>query len=159
MTELDLDALDVGYAALFAGYAYAEAVMVRVSEQGYAGIHFAQGFFIQHLIEAEPTIGEMARAQGVSPQAISQMADELIALGYVERRADVADGRRRRLALTPRGREMVEATRAARRVVEASLARRIGRARLDAAAATMREAIAILGGAEAIRARRVRAPR
>ncbi len=159
MADVDPESLDLGYAALFFGYAYAEAVMKRVEEQGYPGIRFAQGFLIQHLVGGEPTVGEVAEAQGVSPQAVSQMLDELVALGYVERRVDTQDARRRRLALTALGWEMIEATRDARRAVEASLVRRIGRRRTDEAAAILREGLDALGGVEAVRMRRVRPPR
>lgn len=159
MADVELEGLDLGYAALFLGYAYAEAVMARVERRGYLGVRFAQGFLIQHLVGGEPTVGEIAEAQGVSPQAVSQALDELVALGYVERRVDPTDARRRRVALTPLGWEMVEATREARRSVEVALVRRLGRHRTDEAAATLRDALGALGGVEAVRTRRVRPPR
>ena len=64
--------------------------------------------------EGPQYIGELAAAERVRPQSMSQALDELEAEKLIERRPDAADGRRTRIALTPEGRAALEADRAAR---------------------------------------------
>lgn len=60
------------------------------------------------------SIGELAALESVRPQSMSQTISELEADSLIERRADARDGRRRQIALTPRGRQQLDADRAAR---------------------------------------------
>ena len=64
--------------------------------------------------EGPQYIGELAAAERVRPQSMSQALDELEAEKLIERRPDAADGRRTRIALTPEGRTALEADRAVR---------------------------------------------
>jgi DNA-binding MarR family transcriptional regulator len=59
-------------------------------------------------------IGELAAAERVRSQSMSQTLADLEADGLIERGADADDGRRTRIAITARGREALEADRAAR---------------------------------------------
>jgi len=64
--------------------------------------------------EGPQFIGELAAAERVRPQSMSQALDELEAEKLIERCPDAADGRRTRIALTTEGRAALEADRAAR---------------------------------------------
>ncbi|HUY58177.1 MAG TPA: MarR family transcriptional regulator [Solirubrobacteraceae bacterium] len=64
--------------------------------------------------EGPQYIGELAAAERVRPQSMSQALDELEAEKLIERCPDATDGRRTRIALTPGGRAALEADRAAR---------------------------------------------
>jgi DNA-binding MarR family transcriptional regulator len=64
--------------------------------------------------EGPQYIGELAAAERVRPQSMSQALDELEAEKLIERRPDAADGRRTRIALTAKGRTALEADRAVR---------------------------------------------
>jgi DNA-binding MarR family transcriptional regulator len=64
--------------------------------------------------EGPQFIGELAAAERVRPQSMSQALDELEAEQLVERCPDATDGRRTRIALTAEGRAALEADRAAR---------------------------------------------
>ena len=55
-------------------------------------VRYSHGFLFQQLVEGPRPVGEIAANLGVTSQAVSKMARELEALGYVER---VADPRRR----------------------------------------------------------------
>ena len=95
----------------------------------------------------------------MTSQAVSKSVRELEALGYVERWSDPADGRVRRVALTDKGRAVLEAGRAHPRGAQ----RRAGRgarrrARAAAAAATLKAALEARGAMELVRARRLRPP-
>jgi DNA-binding MarR family transcriptional regulator len=59
------------------------------------------------------------------------MVKELVELGHVEVVGDAGDRRRRPVRLTPRGREAVEAARAARRDVDQRIRQRLGDAAFD----------------------------
>lgn len=60
------------------------------------------------------SIGELASAESVRPQSMSQTLTELESVGWVERQADASDGRRARIELTDAGREVLGADRARR---------------------------------------------
>ena len=55
------------------------------------------------MMHPELGVRELAAREGISAPAMSRYLDRLEAAGYVNRRRDVADGRRVRLVLTPKG--------------------------------------------------------
>jgi DNA-binding MarR family transcriptional regulator len=59
-------------------------------------------------------IGELAAAERVRPQSMSQTLADLEADGLIERGPDADDGRRTRIDITEQGRSALEADRAAR---------------------------------------------
>lgn len=65
-------------------------------------------------LEGPQCIGDLAAAERVRPQSMSQTLAELEAEGYLTRRPDERDGRRTVIALTPAGREMIAQDRADR---------------------------------------------
>ncbi|RVX41007.1 DNA-binding MarR family transcriptional regulator [Nonomuraea polychroma] len=152
--------LDTGTLALFVGFAAAEVVQQSLADQGFAGLRFAHGYVFQHLVGGDgPTVGELAPKLGVTQQAASKAVAELERLGYVERHADPGDARIRRAHLTRRGQEAVAAARRAREALEARLAGRGGKRRLEECRALLAELLDELGGAPAVRHREVRPPR
>lgn len=64
--------------------------------------------------EGPQCIGEIAQAERVRPQSMSQTLAELEADGLIARRPDVRDGRRTLIELTPKGREALKQDRAVR---------------------------------------------
>ena len=54
---------------------------------------------------------ELARKAGMTPQAMGELVDELVDMGYVVRRPDPGDGRAKLIVLTQRGRDAVAAGR------------------------------------------------
>ena len=52
---------------------------------------------------------ELARKANMTPQAMGELVDELVDMGYVVRRPDPADGRAKLIVLTTRGRDAVAA--------------------------------------------------
>jgi DNA-binding MarR family transcriptional regulator len=67
------------------------------------------------------TIADLARAELITPQAMGGLVATLEEAGYVARRDDATDARRRLVALTPAGRKGLAANRAARHRWLASL--------------------------------------
>ncbi|MCD0483682.1 MarR family winged helix-turn-helix transcriptional regulator [Streptacidiphilus sp. ASG 303] len=151
--------LDTGTLSLLAGFAAADLVQAALAREGFGDLRFSHGYVFQQLVAADPTVGDLAAALGMTQQGASKAVAELEGLGYTERVPDPRDARVRRVRLTPRGRAAVEAARRARADLEDRLARRWGAGRL----AEVRELLAGLleetGGADAVRRRQVLPPR
>jgi DNA-binding MarR family transcriptional regulator len=67
------------------------------------------------------TTADLARAERITPQATGGLVATLEEAGYVARRDDSEDARRRLVTLTPAGRKVLAANRAARHLWLASL--------------------------------------
>ncbi|GEM_PF-544313 len=171
---LEPDDIDLPALVSLTGAAVDAHVLARLRESGHPGARRSHGYVIQALLAGEPAVGELAGELGVTQQAISKSVAELEALGYAERVPDARDARVRRIRLTPRGRELVDRTRAIRRELERAAlaatgpdrARATGRAQAprpasdDAGAARriLEALLAASGGLEAVRARRAPVP-
>jgi DNA-binding MarR family transcriptional regulator len=157
--NLDPSALDLGHLALFVGFGYADAVQTELERAGFGELTFSHGFVFQHLIDGERTIGELSARLSVTQQAASKVIGELERMGYVERVRDPEDARIHRVRLSERGRRSVQASRRARVRLSRKLAKLYGAPAIDEARALLAKVLEELGGAEAVRGRRVRAPR
>ena len=131
-------------------------MMDGLRERGHTRLRYSHGFLFQQLVEGARPVGEIAANLGVTSQAVSKSVRELEALGYVDRWGDPADGRVRRVALTERGRAVLEDGREIRARLNAELAEVLGAERLEAAASTLRAALESRGAMPAVSARRVR---
>jgi DNA-binding MarR family transcriptional regulator len=151
--------LDLGHLGLFVGYAMADAVQAALEAGGHRGVRFSHGFVIQHLVDGPRPIGDLARRMGVTQQAASKVVAELEGLGYLARKPDGDDGRVTRVTLSARGKALVAASRRIRERLVERLDARCGARAIAAARRVLAAALDELGGADAVRARRVRAPR
>lgn len=88
---------------LGAASALVDAIDAGVRARGFADLRPAHGFAFVRLAPDGATVVELAEHLGVTKQAASQMADELVRKGYVERRPHPVDARARLLTLTDRG--------------------------------------------------------
>ncbi|MFF8969183.1 MarR family winged helix-turn-helix transcriptional regulator [Streptomyces sp. NPDC014995] len=79
-----------------------------VEARGFAG-RPAYGFAFTRLAPDGATVTELATHLGVTKQAASQLVDELVRKGYVERRPHPGDARARLVVLTERGWECTRA--------------------------------------------------
>jgi DNA-binding MarR family transcriptional regulator len=153
---VDPAALDLGHLATFVGHAYEEHVQAALDAAGLTGLRHAHGYVFQHLLAAEPTMGELAARMEVTQQAASKVTAELAELGYVERVPDPDDARCRRLRLSARGRQAVAVAREARAALDRRLAERV---ELDTLRAGLGDVLQELGALPRIRSRRVKPPR
>jgi DNA-binding MarR family transcriptional regulator len=156
---LDPQDLDLGSLALFVGNAAAARVQAELEAAGFTGLRSSHGYLFQHLVEAEPTIGELAALMRMTQQAVSKTVAELEGLGYVERVPDARDGRIRRIRLTAWGRDAIDAARRSRAGLDELARTRFGDDRLDQARTVLVELLDALGGVDEVRLRRVRPPR
>ncbi|MGW4674515.1 MarR family winged helix-turn-helix transcriptional regulator [Streptomyces sp. NPDC004324] len=74
-----------------------------VVARGFEGVRPAHGFAFTRLAPDGATVTELATHLGVTKQAASQLVDELVRKGYVERHPHLGDARARLIVLTERG--------------------------------------------------------
>lgn len=88
---------------------------------------------------------DLAAQARMTLPAMSELVDDLQRLGVVERRPDPSDGRAKLICLTDVGWDAMRTGRQAIAEIEAEYAKLVGRARFDAAAATLDELLRKLG--------------
>ena len=91
----------------------------------------AFGFVIRAVDAEEPTVGRLAELLGVSRQAASKLADEMVSRGYLLRASDPQDRRRTRLRLSAKGRRVRERAAAESAAIEAELREAVGDREVD----------------------------
>lgn len=127
MTAEDLPAL-----LLSAARGLVDGIDAGVRARGFTGLRPAHGFAFTLLAGGGATVVELARHLDVTKQAASQMVDELVGKGYVERRPHPGDARARLIVLTDRGWACTRAADEAAAEILDSWAARIGERRLTA---------------------------
>ncbi|MET9684442.1 MarR family winged helix-turn-helix transcriptional regulator [Streptomyces coeruleorubidus] len=93
--------------------AVAGGLTQRINEgvvaRGFEGVRPAHGFAFARLAPDGATVTDLAAHLGVTKQAASQLVDEMVRKGYVERRPHPEDARARLVVLTGRGWECTRA--------------------------------------------------
>jgi DNA-binding MarR family transcriptional regulator len=149
--------IDLAYLGFFLGLRVNEMVRERGQAHGHHGMRDSYGFVIQHLIESDRSITELARRMEVSQQAASKSIAELVRRGIVEARV-AEDRRTRRVRLSKRGWELVRFTRNARHAIDTRLQLAVGTKDYDNARKTLMACLESLGGIGRVRTRRVKPP-
>jgi DNA-binding MarR family transcriptional regulator len=147
--------IDVVSAVALAGTALNAEVLGRLAAAGYGDVRVSHGFLLQHVVEGPRPVGEIAERMGITQQAVSKAAAELVGQRYLERSIDPADARVRLLGLSDRGRALVGASRRIRADVEAELAEVLD---VEALRTATLAALEWAGGGDALRNRRVPEP-
>ena len=149
--------LDLGYLALFLGLRVNQLVMERMRAAGFQNVRQGHGYVIQHLIECDRSITELAQRMEVTQQAASKVAAELARLGVLEITPG-RDRRAKRVRLSGQGWRIVHLGRNVRAQIEKRLIRSAGPDRYQKAQKTLADCLEALGGMERIRSRRVPPP-
>jgi len=144
--------------AALAGLSANEHLLTRVRAAGHPQIRNSHGYVFQCLIDGPRAVGEIAQQLGVTQQAASKAVLELETLGYVERRLDAQDSRVRQVALTSKGRQVIERGRASRAALEAELIAELGPRTVASARRALLALLQHTGGLEAVAGRRVKLP-
>jgi DNA-binding MarR family transcriptional regulator len=150
--------LDLGHLAFFLGLRVNELVLQRLAKAGITGVRESHGYVIQHLVEKERSISELAARMGVTQQASSKMVAELVSLGLLQLKK-AEDRRAKRVRLSPYGWEIVQLSRRARAQLHHRLVRQIGKRKYETAKVIVLECLSKLGDISAIRHRRIHAAR
>jgi DNA-binding MarR family transcriptional regulator len=150
--------LDLAYVGMFLGLRVNEIVRERGARAGFRGLRDSHGYVVQHLIDAERTITELAQRMEVSQQAASKSVAELVKHGILESRPH-EDGRARTIRLSKRGWAAIRFARRTRKSVDAKFRRLVGRKRYDDAKAVLIECLKSVGGMGRVRSRKVHPPK
>jgi DNA-binding MarR family transcriptional regulator len=86
-----------------------DALHERLRDRGWADVRPAFGFVLLAARDQPTTSTELAELMGTTKQAASKLVDAMATAGYVRRGRESADGRRRPVALTRRGRRLLAA--------------------------------------------------
>jgi DNA-binding MarR family transcriptional regulator len=116
------------------------------------------GFVLRAVHAEAPTVSRLAEMLGVAKQGASRLADDMVALGYLERTGDPTDRRRTRLRLSPTGERIRARALAESHTIEDELRERFGDTQVRHLRALLTDFIERHGGAEELAAQRSRAP-
>jgi len=108
-----------------------DRLLAAVRGTGARDMRAAFGFVIRAVDAEEPTVGRLAEMLGVSRQAASKLADEMVGRGYLLRAADREDRRRTRLRLSAKGRRVRVGAAAESAAIEAELRKAAGNPAVD----------------------------
>ena len=108
-----------------------DRLLAAVRETGARDMRSAFGYVIRAVDAEEPTVGRLAELLGVSRQAASKLADEMVGRGYLLRTADPEDRRRTRLRLSAKGRRVRQRAAAESAAIEAELREAAGERAVD----------------------------
>ena len=156
-SRVNIQYLDIAYLGLFLGLRVNELVRQRMERAGFAGVRDSHGYLIQHLIESDRSITELARRMNITQQAVSKTVRELTRLGLLES-SPAKDRRSKRVRLSRDGWECVRFGRRVRKQLEKRLTAAADRRKYGQAKATIIQCLHILGGLGAIKSRLIRQP-
>ena len=108
-----------------------ERMLERLHQQGFADFDASYLTVFQYPGPQGQRPSELAARLRISKQALNHLLGQLEQRGYLRRDADPADGRSKRISLTPRGAEAVTVIREAVAEVEGVWARQLGPRRFD----------------------------
>jgi len=115
------------------------------------------GFVIRAVAAEQPTVSRLAELLGVTKQAASRLADDMVSHGFLVRAGDPADRRRTHLRLSPTGERIMARARVESEAMEAELRERFGDEQVGHLRALLTDFIERHGGAEELAANRARA--
>jgi DNA-binding MarR family transcriptional regulator len=116
-----------------------DEVIAELAKRGHEGVRASHAFALEAIGAGADTASELGRRLSVTKQAAAQTIAVLEQLGYVERHADLGDGRIKRLHVTPRGREMLTIGATVFDEVRSRWAAQIGAQQLDGLEAHLAE--------------------
>jgi DNA-binding MarR family transcriptional regulator len=103
----------------------------ELAKRGHEGVRPAHEFALRAVEAGADTASELGRRLSVTKQAAAQTIAALEEFGYVNREPDPGDARRKRVRVTPRGRELMTLGSALFDDVRSRWAVRIGPKQLD----------------------------
>ncbi len=101
-------------------------LFATVAEQGHPDLRPRHGAVLAYLDEEGSRATDLAAQSGQHKQVIGTLVDELVALGYVERRPDPADRRAKLIMPTAKGLDQMVKADAAVAAIEARHAEAVG---------------------------------
>jgi DNA-binding MarR family transcriptional regulator len=135
-----------------------DRLVAAVATAGGEAMRPSFGFVLRAVAAEQPTVSRLAELLGVTKQAASRTADDMVALGYLERAPDPDDRRRIRLALSPTGERIRDRALRESRAMEDELRDRFGADQVEHLRSLLVDFVERHGGADELAGRRSRAP-
>ncbi len=110
---------------------FLDEVHDRLAGRGWEGVRPAYGFVLLAVRDTALSPTELASRLAVSKQAASKLAEAMVVDGLLDRSADSADGRQRRLTLSVRGQQLLVEVERIYADLEGEWADVIGRAEVE----------------------------
>ena len=152
-----VDEPDLAVSLVAANRCLSDRLVSAVRKAGAPDMRPAFGFVVRAVDAEEPTVGRLAELLGVSRQAASKLADEMVRRGYLLRGADPADRRRTRLRLSAKGRRVRERAAGESSAIESELRAAAGDRAVDGMRKALMAFIEREGALDEVRALRSRA--
>jgi len=152
-----LSAPDLSILIVAANRCVADRLGAAVATVGGEAMRPSFGFVIRAVAAEQPTVSRLAELLGVTKQAASRLADDMVTLGYLERAGDPADRRRTQLRLSPTGARIMARARAESEAMESELRERFGAEPVQQLRALLSDFVERHGGAAELAANRARA--
>ena len=124
---------------------------------GFQQVRESHGYLMQHLIESDRTITELAGRMEVTQQVTSKAVAELVKLGVLDLLAS-SDRREKTVRISDRGWTLVHLGRRARQRIERRLVSVTGREEYEMARSVLTACLEALSGTERVGSRRVLPP-
>jgi DNA-binding MarR family transcriptional regulator len=151
-----VDNSDLAIIVVAANRCLNDRLIAAVRETGAGDARPAFGFVIRAVDAERPTVTRLAELLGVSRQAASKLADEMVQRGYLLRAADPDDRRRTRLRLSAKGRRVRERAAAESASIEAELRAAVGDRAVDGLRRSLLAFVEQEGALDEVRALRSR---
>lgn len=135
----------------------ADRLVGAVASAGGERMRPSFGFVLRAVAAEQPTISRLAELLGVTKQAASRLADDMVTLGYLQRSDLSADRRRKRLRLSPTGERIRERALAESLLMEEELRQRFGGPAVEDLRRLLVDFVERHGGGEELAAQRSRA--
>jgi DNA-binding MarR family transcriptional regulator len=126
-----VDEPDLAIILVAANRCLSDRLTNAVRQTGARDARTAFGFVIRAVDAEQPTVTRLAELLGVSRQAASKLADEMVQRGYLLRAPDPGDRRRAHLRLSAKGRRVRERAAAESAAIEAELRAEVGNRAVD----------------------------
>jgi DNA-binding MarR family transcriptional regulator len=136
----------------------ADRLSEAVATVGGEQMHPSFGFVLRAVAAEQPTVTRLAELLGVSKQAASKLADDMVELGFLDRLSDPDDRRRTRLGLSKTAQRIRARALAESAAMEDELRERFGTTQVEHLRTLLIDFITRHGGAEELAANRSRAP-
>ena len=150
--------LELSLLALFAGWAMADELRRRLTEEGSGDLRFNDGVVIQHVLAGPLSITDLAGRMGVTQQGASKAVADMESRELLTRESSPEDARVKLLHLTDRGARAVQAARVHRAALDAELADEFGADRINETRALLAAIVTRFDVDESVRGRRVWPP-
>jgi DNA-binding MarR family transcriptional regulator len=126
-----IDEPDLAIILVAANRCLSDRLTAAVRHTGARDARTAFGFVIRAVAAEEPTVTRLAELLGVSRQAASKLADEMVQRGYLLRATDPDDRRRTHLRLSAKGRRVRQRAAEESAAIEAELRAEVGDRAVD----------------------------